>query len=112
MLLRGLRNALESLRAAGCKVVYLNGSFVTAEENPHDYDACWETEGVQPLLIDPVMLEFDNTLIQKAKYRGELYPVDSKDKRNSTNFLQFFQKDKETNIAKGIIGIELKGLSL
>ena len=36
----GLRAALDSLKAAGCKTVYLDGSFVTSKEVPNDFDAC------------------------------------------------------------------------
>ena len=39
-LLDGLEAALASLRAAGCDRVYLDGSFVTAKEEPADFDAC------------------------------------------------------------------------
>jgi uncharacterized protein DUF6932 len=39
-LLRGLKEALDSLRAAGCRAVYVDGSFVTAKKIPGDFDAC------------------------------------------------------------------------
>jgi hypothetical protein len=41
-LLTGLRAALDSLRSAGCRRAYLDGSFVTAKTVPGDFDACWE----------------------------------------------------------------------
>jgi hypothetical protein len=37
-LLAGLREALGALREAGCRTVYLDGSFVTAKEAPEDFD--------------------------------------------------------------------------
>ena len=40
-LLQGLREALRLLKAAGCRLVYLDGSFVTGKPEPGDYDACW-----------------------------------------------------------------------
>ena len=39
-LLEGLRAALGSLKAAGCRRVYLNGSFVTQKIQPSDFDGC------------------------------------------------------------------------
>jgi uncharacterized protein DUF6932 len=39
-LLEGLQRALDSLRAAGCRRAYVDGSFVTANEEPNDFDAC------------------------------------------------------------------------
>ncbi|MDN5942574.1 MAG: hypothetical protein L0H94_11880 [Nitrospira sp.] len=67
-LLDGLKAALESLRAAGCKKIYLDGSFVTAKERPGDFDACWAGEGVNPDLLDEELLIFDSgRATQKAK---------------------------------------------
>ena len=41
-LLDGLADAVALLTAAGCRRVWLNGSFVTAKDEPGDFDACWE----------------------------------------------------------------------
>src|SRR5438105_3940573 len=58
-LLQGLRAALMALKAAGCRWAYINGSFVTRKQRPRDYDACWETTGVDLRRLDPVLLMFD-----------------------------------------------------
>jgi hypothetical protein len=34
---------MEHLRAAGCRTIYINGSFVTDKLNPNDFDACSAT---------------------------------------------------------------------
>ena len=47
-LMDGLRAALENLKRAGCRTVYVNGSFVMNKYVPNDYDACWEEAGVEP----------------------------------------------------------------
>jgi hypothetical protein len=39
-LLVGLREALLALQRAGCRTVYIDGSFVTAKETPGDFDGC------------------------------------------------------------------------
>jgi hypothetical protein len=44
-LLEGLREALVALRDAGCCAAYVDGSFVTAKEEPGDFDGVgmrWE----------------------------------------------------------------------
>jgi hypothetical protein len=41
-LLAGLKSALGALHAAGCRKVYIDGSFVTMKHEPGDYDACWD----------------------------------------------------------------------
>ena len=45
-LLDGLADGLEALASAGCRQVWLNGSFVTSKDEPADFDACWDIEGV------------------------------------------------------------------
>lgn len=106
-LLTGLRKALMSLQNAGCETVYLNGSFVGAKEEPGDFDACWEPEGVFLELLDPVLLEFsDYRYAQKGKFRGELFPI--LPEPTGENILVKFQKDKGIGIPKGIIAIDLR----
>ena len=74
-LMTGLKAASENLKGAGCRTVYLNGSFVTSKTRPNDYDACWEEAGVDPTAFDPVLLTFDpGRAAQKAKYRGRALP--------------------------------------
>jgi hypothetical protein len=54
-LLDGLADAIELLMAAGCWRLWLNGSFVTAKEEPADFDGCWDTTGVDIDALDPVL---------------------------------------------------------
>ena len=48
--------AIDSLRRAGCRTVYIDGSFATSKEIPNDFDVCWDEEDVAPELPDPVLL--------------------------------------------------------
>ena len=108
----GLRAALENLASAGCRVVYVNGSFVTSKDFPNDYDACWEETGVDPTALDPVLLTFDpGRATQKAKYMGELFPESSIVDADGFSFREFFQTDKNTGRPKGIVAIYLGGLT-
>jgi len=110
LLLKGLRAALEALQRAGCKRVYVDGSFVTRKSKPADFDACWETAGVTPAQLDPVLITFDpGRATQKAKYRGELFPADCPADAAGTMFLEFFQVDKSTLAPKGVVAIDLRG---
>lgn len=45
-LLTGLLNAPTNLREAGCRFVYIDGSFATSKKYPADFDVCWDIEGV------------------------------------------------------------------
>jgi hypothetical protein len=108
-LMDGLRAAIEALRMAGCSRVYLNGSFVTEKELPGDFDGCWEASGVDPARLDPVLLDFsDRRAAQKAKFGGELFPAEVAAEPGGTRFLDYFQRDRITGDAKGIVAIDLE----
>lgn len=103
----GFRQAVVSLEGAGCRKVYLNGSFVTEKPYPGDFDACWEPIGVDPSQLDPVLLDFSNQrAAQKAKYFGELF-IAQVPAAAGIVFLDFFQVDKYTGAAKGIVALAL-----
>lgn len=109
-LLAGLRAALAALKIAGCRALYLDGSFVTSKATPNDYDACWDVAGVDPKQLDPVLLTFDpGRMLQKAKYGGELFPASWAANQAGQPFLNFFQVDKLTGDPKGIVAINLDG---
>ena len=68
----GLLAACRNLAAAECAELLLDGSFVSANVLPVDYDAAWETAGVDPDRLDPVLLDFSNRrAAMKAKYLGD-----------------------------------------
>lgn len=107
-LLRGLREAAEHLLRAGCKTVFIDGSFVTAKEQPGDFDACWDVDGVDPDGLDPVFFDFDNgRAAQKARFGGEFFPAQLPEGLSGKTFLEFFQSDRDTGNPKGIVGIDL-----
>lgn len=100
---------MDELRQAGCKTAYLDGSFVTLKEIPGDFDACWDVSDVDPDQIDPVFFQFENgRASQKARFGGELFPIQLPDDGTGTSFLEFFQIDKNTGDAKGIVAIDLE----
>ena len=109
-LLDGLEMAIDDLRRAGCRTVYIDGSFVTDKEIPNDFDACWDEAGVAPELLDPVLLRFDaGRAAQKAKYLGEMFPASLGATVEGMSFLKFFQTDRETGGSKGIVAVDLGG---
>jgi hypothetical protein len=109
-LLAGFKIAVQALKLAGCKALYLDGSFVTAKQFPSDYDACWEAAGVVVPNLDPVFLDFSNRrAAQKTKYLGEFFLAYSQAEGPPLYrmFINFFQVDKDTGNPKGIVGIKL-----
>lgn len=110
LLFKGMTNALIHFRNAGCKQVYIDGSFVTRKIEPNDYDACWDPSGVDLRLLDP-MFHRDlalGTRRHKMIYMGEFYPAPIIEGGSGMTFLDFFQTDKNTGNRKGIIVIDLE----
>lgn len=102
-LFSGFTKGVLALRKAGCRRIFLDGSFVTEEPIPGDFDACWDPTGVDIAKLDPVFLDFsDGRKKQKELFHGEFFPVSFL--ANGKNFFfDFFQIDKYTGNAKGII---------
>lgn len=111
--LAGLRRAILALKQAGCRTVYLDGSFATSKEKPGDYDAAYEMSGIdeQALLkIAPKLFEFSNGRAEmKAEYEGELFASDW-DAAAGVPFLDFFQHDRDGN-PKGLIKIATRSVT-
>jgi hypothetical protein len=111
-LLAGLHQALAALRDAGCRTAYVDGSFVTAKENPGDFDVCWDASGVDAGLLDPALLEFgEGRRTQKQRFGGELFPSIARAEPGGTRFLEFFQRDRETGAPKGIVELDPERLA-
>ena len=105
----GLSPASRNLAAAGCRALLLDGSFVTAKPVPGDYDGAWETEGVDPGRLDPVLLDFrDGLATMKAKYFGDLFPSSTMAEPGMP-FRDFFRTDRD-GVAKGVVLVELGSL--
>ncbi len=108
-LTNGLLAACRNLAAAGCRRLLLNGSFVSAKALPGDYDAAWETAGVDPNLLDPVLLDFSNRrAAMKAKYLGDLFPASAL-AAPGVLYRDFFRTDR-SGVEKGVVSIDLESL--
>jgi hypothetical protein len=109
-LLKRLNSALLLLKNAGCKFVYLDGSFVTVKPYPNDYDCCWNTNGVDPNLLDKAFLHCTmlGRKLQRIKFKGEFFPSSMIEKDSGKPFLDFFQTDVESGERKGIVEIDLE----
>jgi len=105
------KRALDSLRGDSCQRDYIDGSFVTAKDEPADFDACWEPSNVVPRLLDATLVEFsDRRRAQKARFGGELFLANIPVGPGLADFLEYFQHDPNTGQPKGILAINLKDL--
>lgn len=93
------------------KSAYVDGSFVTRERWPNDFDVCWLAEGVDGDRLDAEFFDFTMArAAQKARFGGEFFPSDMLADMYGNTFLEYFQKDRETNNFKGIVKISLETL--
>ena len=101
-LLDGLSEAASLLAVAGCRKIWLNGSFVTAKDTPGDFDAVWDDSGVDESGLDPVFFDLARgRKAQKMRFGGELFPNWVNPSSDSL-FSEFFQHDR-TGRQKGIV---------
>lgn len=108
-MINGLELAMEQLKIAGCRTIYIDGSFTTIKLTPGDFDACWDEEDVDMNYLQKnakLLLTKNDRQSQKAKYKGELYRSDEPVGDLGLNSLEFFQRDRMEN-KKGIIAIDL-----
>jgi hypothetical protein len=88
--------------------VYLDGSFVTTKPHPGDFDACWDIQGVDEDLLDPVFWDFSQgRAAQKGRFGGEFFPAQLPEGASGRAFVEFFQVNKLTGDPKGIVAIRL-----
>ncbi|MFT3793779.1 DUF6932 family protein [Flavobacterium sp.] len=106
-LFEGMKLGIDNIFKAGSPQVFLDGSYVTGKLLPNDYEICWDAAFVDPRILDPVFMNFDNEReAQKLKYKGEYFPAFWTEAGSGKPFLDFFQQDKESGEKKGIIRIE------
>lgn len=109
-LLAGMQAISELLQQAGCSRIYIGGSFVTTKKRPNDFDGCWDAAGVNLALLRmlaPSLFDMsDGRAAQKQAFGGELFPAQVVEDNSDVTFLEFFQTDKQTGAAKGIICLE------
>jgi hypothetical protein len=107
-LLDGLEDGLVLLGEAGCQRVWINGSFVTAKDEPGDFDCVWSPLGVDRALLEersPVLLDLSaQRAAQKARFGGEFFP-NVVEAASGQQFAAFFQSDRD-GAAKGIVVID------
>lgn len=111
-LLAGFSAVVKKLAVCGCAKVYLDGSFVSAQRTPADFDGAWELSGVdlrKLRALEPLLFDFSNRrAAQKAKYLGEMFPAEAHEQSSGRTFLGFFQEDKTTGSSKGIVAIDVR----
>lgn len=110
-ILGGMRLAALVLQRAGCRRLWIDGSFATRKSAPSDWDGCWDPVGVDPEKLDPILRDLSPTgrSRMKQKYRADLFPSSIVEQGSGLLFVNFFQVDKATGNPKGILLLDLTG---
>lgn len=110
-LLEGLLSGAQSLHAAGVRVLWVGGSFVTNKAEPGDFDAAWDMNGIDGRKVDPLLIDFDDLrsgrLKQKAKFGGEFLP--GTEAKSGLPFQAYLQQ-KSDGGRRGIVRLDLRTL--
>ncbi|MDE0094631.1 MAG: hypothetical protein OXO49_09055 [Gammaproteobacteria bacterium] len=104
----GFLEAVVKLADAQCAIIFLNGSYVTENPYPNDYDVCWNPNGVNHTRLDPIFWEPRLRAQQKIRFLGEFFPSTTIVNETRQTFVDFFQNEKTTGKKKGILTINLK----
>ena len=77
-----------------------------AKEEPADFDACWDPDGVDLDALDPLLLDLSKgRAAQKARFGGELFP-NVAETGSGLVFAEFFQAERDTG-RKGIVVLRI-----
>ena len=88
---------------------WLNGSFVTAKDEPGDFDSVWDPDGVDTDRLDPIFFDLAaGRQAQKSRFYGELFP-DWTESGSGLRFAEFFQRDRVHGL-KGIVVIDPRSI--
>ena len=108
-ILRQIKMWLAHMKAAGCRSVHIDGSFICEKDTPADYDACWDATGVDAALLDGALLvqtEAGRSVIRQ-RFGGDIRPDLACPPGSIRPYLRFFQRDRDGN-PKGIVRINLR----
>lgn len=106
-----LLKLMTDLRGLGIRSIYINGSYTTNERLPNDMDICWEDTGIDYNFVEmnlPILFDLDYPRVaQQLEYKADIFPAHLIETSSGMYFIDFFQRDKYTNLPKGIIKINI-----
>jgi len=110
-LIVGLAQVLWFLAQAGCRVVIVDGSFVSRERWPRDFDLCYGANGMRLEALPPVLLDFSaGRSSQKRRFGGEALPADFPFEANGRTIREAFGFTRE-GVPKGVVRLDLEAVT-
>lgn len=112
-LMRGLKGALALLKAGDVPKVFIDGSFVSAKDEPNDVDGCWSTIGADILKLDSRFWDFadekdfqNKRLSLRQEFGIDFFIAEIIEGVSGKPFPAFFQTNRD-GVAKGILEVNL-----
>ena len=99
----------QHMHLAGCRTIYLDGSFITNKVEPGDYDACFDPSGIDGSKLDPCLLfrSISDPDTVKQKYGGDIRIDYALPAGTILRYVQFFQSDsRQGGRRKGIVKVK------
>ena len=102
-LMLGLAQVCLLLYEAKCQTIWIDGSFVTHEKWPKDFDLCYEASDVNLDLLHPLLRDLSSgRWQQKRDFGGEALPSHMTFRPNGKTVLEAFARDRKGD-EKGLI---------
>ena len=106
-LILGLAQVCVLLNRAGCLMVWVDGSFVTRERWPKDFDLRYDSDEADREKLDPLISDLSSgRSLQKRYFGGEALPHDMPFRPNGETILEAFERDRRGD-RKGLIQLNL-----
>ena len=106
----GLAQMLFLLGEAGCRVVWIDGSFVTRERWPKDFDVCYDPQGMSLTLLPAELRDVSQGRVaQKRRFGGEALAANFPFEANGLSVREAFMRTREGQ-EKGIVRLELTAI--
>ena len=109
-LMVGLAQILFLLVEAECHMVWIDGSFVTRERWPRDFDVCYDPQGMSMNLLPSELQDVsEGRAAQKRRFGGEALAASFPIEANGLTVREAFMRTREGE-AKGIIRLEMTAI--
>lgn len=106
-LIEGLARLLVVLADAGCRTVWIDGSFVTREKWPRDFDLCYDPQGMKAQALPSVLRDLSQgRLAQKRVFGGEALPANTSFDWNGQTVREAFARSRSGE-KKGLVRLDV-----
>jgi hypothetical protein len=97
----------DKFKKIGCEIMFVFGSFATAEEYPNDIDVCFDMSNISMAVLEKNNSSIDKYELARIKHYLMVHVILKR--VNEERLIEFFKHDRNGN-ERGIIEVDLKDL--